>query len=67
MEILGIVLVIIGVAIAFAARRIVLGRWQPLNNDEDDKEFLDLIEKGTVNVKIVGFFIVVIGVLFIFL
>ncbi|MGL6174146.1 MAG: hypothetical protein ACRC1P_06005 [Cellulosilyticaceae bacterium] len=62
MQSIGFVLFVIGVAITFAARRIVMAK---VKLDEADKNEIEMLASGAViAVKIAGFIVAVIGFLF---
>ena len=65
MQTIGFVLFVIGVAIAFAARRIVMAK---VKLEETDKNEMEMLAGGAViAVKIAGFIVAVIGFLFLML
>ncbi|WP_058485815.1 hypothetical protein [Defluviitalea phaphyphila] len=66
MQTIGVILLIVGVVIGFGAKRIMLKNCR-VSKEERDEEFFQLIDKGTIYIKVTGFVIAIIGFLFIFL
>lgn len=65
MELIGFVLLCIGLFITFGARRIVMGKTKL---EEEDKEEMELLASGIViAIRIVGIVVVVLGFLFLML
>lgn len=65
MQPVGFVLLTIGIALMFAAKRIVYGKMQL--EDKDKEEFQMLAIGGIIAVRVAGLILALIGVLFLFL
>lgn len=65
METLGVLLLAVGAIVGFGARRIVMGRFRPDQEDADAEDVKMLMDSAVMLVKIVGLGIVTLGVVFI--
>ncbi|MEG0086477.1 MAG: hypothetical protein RR090_05330 [Niameybacter sp.] len=65
MQAVGFVLLVIGVMLVFAARRIVLAKVKLEKQDQEEMELL--AQGGIIAVKVAGFIVSLVGLLFLIL
>lgn len=67
METIGIILMGLGAIMILGAKRIIMGKWKPDEKYPDGEDLILLIRNAVILVRVVGFGIVAVGMVFMFI